>query len=692
MKNNILIQGSPWLILACLLVGALYAWLLYQKKANWSIRLNRILATSRFILVSIICILLLLSPYLRQIINKEERPAVVFAVDNSQSILAGIDTTRLTKLYMRLDEVAEKLRQKGLEVDIQTLEANTTYSNLKAIKPIVPSSNLGSMLNAVKNNYENRNLDKVVLISDGIHNQGLSPLFTPYNFPVYALALGDTTAKRDLRIRTVIANKVAYQGNEFPIVAEIENFGFPNRSITAYLSQNGTVLAKKNITFKGDGDLQTTTFYTTAKQKGIQHYVVSIDVLEGEFTAQNNSRDVYVEVIEGKEKVLIVAAAPHPDIKAIRSAIDKNENYSFDLHIPGINQLKPEKYDMVIFHQIPSINRLGNELMQQFKDLPTWYILGAQSDLNEFNKVSKDLKVTGRVGRTDQVTPSYNKTFSKFTFDNSKVNLFDKLPPVTVPFAEYTPSNAAEVILYQRVGNLATEKPLLMISQDGTRKTAVLAGEGSWQWRIEEFARQSSHESYDELVTKLIQFLSTKEDKRRLRVYPINQEFYDFEKVTFESELYNEIYERVYGQKITLTLRNEAGKTTTYSFTSTEGNTRFEISDLPQGVYGYEAVSETKGGVERATGQFTVRSMQLEALNTTADHNLLRQLAEKTNGKFFASNEIDKMTQAILADIKPNLIHSTEELSEFINLKWLFFLLLALATFEWFTRKYQGGY
>lgn len=685
-------QGSAWLLLVCLAVGALYAWLLYQKKATWTTRTNRILAGSRFVLVTIICILLLLNPYLRQIINKEERPAVVFAVDNSQSITAGIDTARLQKLYTRLDEVAEKLRQKGLEVEIQALEANKTFPKVKGIKPTLPVSNLGGMLNSVKNNYENRNLDKVVLVSDGIHNQGLSPLFSTFNFPIYTLALGDTTPKRDLRIRAVLANKVAYQGNEFPIVAEIENFGFPNRTVTAYLSQNGAILDKKTLSFKGDGDLQTATFYTTAKQKGIQHYVVSVDVLEGEFTAQNNTRDVYVEVIEGKEKVLVVAAAPHPDIKALRSAIDKNENYSFDLHIPNVNQLKPEKYDMVIFHQIPNVRKVGNDLLDKFKDLPTWYILGAQTDLNEFNRIYKDLKITGRFGRTDQVTPSFNKTFAKFTFDNAKSNLFDKLPPVTVPFAEYTTSNAAEVILYQRVGNLATEKPLLIVSQDAGRKTAVLAGENSWQWRMEEFARQNSHTSYDELIGKLVQYLSTKEDKRRLRVYPINQEFYDFEKVTFESELYNEIYERVYGQKITLTLRNEAGKATTYSFTPSEGNTRFEISDLPQGVYRYEAVSETKGGVERSVGEFTVRSMQLESLSTTADHNLLRQLSDKTNGKFFTANEIDKMTEAILANIKPNLLHSTEEISEFINLKWLFFLLLALATFEWATRKYQGGY
>jgi hypothetical protein len=47
-----------------------------------------------------------------------------------------------------------------------------------------------------------------------------------------------------------------------------------------------------------------------------------------EFTAQNNSRDAYIEVIDGKEKILLLAAAPHPDIKAIKSALEKNETTS----------------------------------------------------------------------------------------------------------------------------------------------------------------------------------------------------------------------------------------------------------------------------------------------------------------------------------------------------------------------------
>jgi hypothetical protein len=691
-KLNLITQESPWWILVCVLIGALYAFLLYSQKSAWSKQFNWALAFLRFASVTIICILLFLNPVIRQIVNREEKPTVVFAIDNSQSIANVNQAAQLKILYSELDQLSQDLKNKDVEIDIQQLDASVINKQISQIPLNYPGTNLSAMLNTIQNNYENRNLDKVILVSDGIYNQGVSPAFLNVGFPVYSLALGDTTPKKDLKIQEVLANKVAYLGNEFPIVAEVENVGYPNRVINAYLHQNGQILATKPLNFRGDNDIQQVTFYTNAKQKGIQHFEVSIDVLEGEFTPRNNVRDVYVEVIDGKEKILLVAAAPHPDIKALRSAIEKSENYSFDLHIPGISQLKNEKYDLVIFHQVPSIYRLGNELITQFKDVNKWFILGAQSDLNEFNRQSKQAKVIGRINRMDQVTPVYNKTFGKFTFEGSKIALFDKLPPVSVPFGEYSIGNGVDVILYQKVGNITTEKPLLIVDQQAAQKTAVMMGEGMWQWRLEEYSLSDSYESFDELITKLIQFLSTKEDKRKLRVYPINNEFYDFEKVVFESEVYNDIYERVYGQKINLSISNAEGKTSTYSFTSAEGNTRFEISGLGKGVYTYSASVEINGKPERAVGEFSVRDLQLEALNTTADHNLLRQMAQKTKGQFFTAQDLAAFKKAVLENRKPNLLHSTEDLSEAINLKWIFFLLLFLLSLEWAARKYLGSY
>lgn len=683
-------QQSPWLLVLCLLMGALYAFLLYQKKAPWSKTVNYALAFLRFVVVSILCWLLFLEPLIRQVINSEEKPTVVFALDNSQSIMNGTDSTSLYNLYGELDGIANQLKEDGINVDIELFEEGEPA--LSQIPFNYQSTNISSLLGVIRNNYENRNLDKVVLVSDGIHNQGISPSFLNYNFPIHTLALGDTTPQRDVRLQAVLANKVAYLGNKFPVVAEIENIGYKGQSVTAYLSKNGKIIDQKKISFKDNNGLEQVTFYATAQQKGIQHYVVTVSVLENEFTEQNNARDVYIEVIDGKEKILLVAASPHPDIKAIRAAVEKNENYSFDIHIPEINKVKDEKYDLVIFHQIPNIYRTGNELLNKYKNVSKWFILGAQSDLNTFNRINKNVKVVNRISRMDKVTPVFNNNFNKFTFESDKIGMIQKLPPVSVPFADYSISNSSEVLLYQRVGNIGTDRPLLVINQEGNIKDAILTGEGIWQWRLEEFSLADSHESFDELISKIVQYLSTKEDRRKLRVYPINNEFYDFEKVVFESEVYNDIYERVYDQKINLTITDEAGKTATYSFVSGQGSTRFEISGLKKGVYRYLATAQVQGKAESSGGEFTIKDLQLESLNNTADHNLLRQLAQKTDGRFYTPNQITALKSALLDNPKPNIIHSAENLSELINLKWIFFLLLALVAGEWVVRKYQGSY
>ncbi len=690
-KFVLLSESSWWWLIVCVGVGAMYAWALYSGKHHtWNKKTNYTLAGLRFGLVTIICILLLLSPFLRQIKNQEERPTVVFALDNSQSITLGNDTNAVRNLYKNLENLAQDLQKQDIDVKFQSLE-NANPKTIAKIPFSVTATPLSQMLTDIQNNYENRNLDKIILVSDGIHNQGISPTFLTLRSPVYSMALGDTTPKRDISLQTVLANKVAYLGNEFPLVAEIENNGFSNANTQVVLSQNGQVITQKSISFKGNNDVQQVTFNTQAKQKGIQHYTIQVQPLEGEFTLQNNVRDVYVEVIDGKEKILLVASAPHPDIKALKSAIEKNENYSFNMYIPTINELKEEKYDLVIFYQIPNLSGVGNDLLTKYKSVPKMFILGGQSDLLAFNSQNNALKISGRGGRTDQVTAIFNKTFTKFNLDIGKINFFEKYPPLSVPFGEYITNNNSDVILSQRVGNVRTERPLLLV-ENSNPKTAILAGEGLWQWRLEEYNLKNEHLTFEEWTSKLFQYLTIKDDKRKLRVYPTQDEFLDYEKVVFESETYNDIFERVYDKKINLTISDSEGKTRTYTFTSAEGNTRFDISGLPKGIYRYNATCQLNGKTEQVSGEFVIKSLQLEALTATADHNLLKQLSQKTQGKFFTQNQFEAFKKAILESRKPNLIHSTEDISEVINLKWIFFLLMLLLMLEWGSRKYLGSY
>ena len=58
----------------------------------------------------------------------------------------------------------------------------------------------------------------------------------------------------------------------------------------------------------------------------------------------------------------------------------------------------------------------------------------------------------------------------------------------------------------------------------------------------------------------------------------------------------------------------------------------------------------------------------------------------------FKQNQFEAIKQTILNHKVPEKIDSTEDLKEMINLRWIFFLILALLTVEWVFRKYLGGY
>ena len=304
--------------------------------------------------------------------------------------------------------------------------------------------------------------------------------------------------------------------------------------------------------------------------------------------------------------------------------------------------------------------------------------------------MNSSVNINANAGQIDKVTGRFNPNFKLLNLDPDKLSIIEKLPPMTVPFGEYKPLPGSEIVLYQNVGNLKTDRPLLILNTGGARKSAVLAGEGLWQWRMEEYALTDKQEAVDELFEKVMQLISVKDDKRKFRVYPLNNEYDTGEKISLETEIYNDIYEKIYGNSIRLDLIDERGKTKTYSYTNTEGS-RFELSGLTEGAYQFKATTTLKNNVESVSGQFVVRDLQLETLNLTADFGMLRQLSSQTGGQFVTSN-IESLKTYLAKNKAADRLDSTEDLSELIRNKWLFFLLLLLATIEWGIRKWQGSY
>jgi len=692
MDKKIIFETSPWFIIVCMLTGLIYSLILYKRKNPWTTRQSFLLGFIRFLTVSLIAFLLL-GPLIRQIQNIIIKPSIVIVIDNSQSITYNYSETEINNLNSDLNRIIENLSFNDYQIEVQdlggnkiSLASNFTYDQ--------PATNLSKTLNDIEDRYEGRNLSGVILISDGIYNQGMSPVYENYSFPLFTVGIGDTVKKQDIILKSLLYNKIVYQGNRFPLFAEISNYGYMGEGITIDVIKNNQTLATKTVSLPKNTGIQKVEFELKAENSGIQRYIISVRPKSNEFSRSNNSKEAYIEIVEGKEKILLLAPAPHPDIKVLRNAILKNDNYELQLVIPEISDYQDDKYDLAILHQLPDNKNTFNSIIENLKreNTPLFYILGSKTNITQFNNLNRCLTVRPLRNQFDNVFPALNTNFTLFNITNETQNIITDLPPILVPFGEYTIKGEVEVILFQQIGKIITNKPLLTINKNQTLKEAVLAGEGTWQWRLNEYMENFEFNGFDGLFGKIIQYLSAKEDKRKFRVYPVNNEQWDNEPVVFETEIYNDIYEKIYGQRIDLIIRNENDSSFEYSYIISPANSRFRISGLDPGVYQYTAKSVINGENAEVNGMFSVKKMQIETTTLTANHNLLKELARQSGGQFYAREQMDNLqTEIKNTDIK-SMIVSSENYLAIINLKWLFFLILMIITIEWGVRKYLGGY
>ena len=693
-KSTLLFEYSPWWILLCLGAGLLYAFILYQKKSTWSASTNKVLFALRFLLVSLAA-LLLLSPFLRMVLNQVEQPTFVIALDNSSSVPNGTDSVRLQQVEEQLEEFAARLSEKDIRVERRNL-SNEEIESFTTIDYDQKVTDFSGLLRAWQTEFEGRAFAGALLVSDGIYNQGMAPQYLNFASKINTLGIGDTIPVNDIILNNLQYNKIAYQGNLFPIRVELISQGISAGTLRVSVKKEGEEVASNSIKLAEKDQLLIADFQIPADQQGLQHYVVEVDKHPNEDITLNNRQDIYVDIVEGKEKILIAAASPHPDIKAIKSALSKNENYEVTTYVPMVDvQMPADVYDLVILHSpferqrrlAPLLERVANE------EFSTWYILGNNTLWDEFNNKAILLTIQRSRNESDQVRPAFNDGFTLFNFENEwKGTVNSYYTPVSVPYGEYSVTGGASVALFQKVGAITTNRPMWVISRNQDPKRAVTIGEGLWQWRMQEYSRTESYEAFDNLVLKTVQYLSSKEDKRKFRVYTSKTEYFDNEQVVFHTETYNDVFEPIYGQEVELKLTRSTGSITTYNYTTAPGNTRFRLNNLEDGIYRFEASAMVNGGRETANGQFSVRKLDLENLKQTADFNTLRELASATGGHFYSADQLELMKQNLLSIEPKGKLYSSEDYLPLIHLWWIFFVLLVLLSAEWFIRKYSGSY
>ncbi|MEJ6981921.1 hypothetical protein WG906_15745 [Pedobacter sp. P351] len=676
-------------LLFCILLGIGYAILLYKpRQLNSS--LNKSLFALRSLAVASIAFLLV-APMIKFSANTTEKPLIILAQDNSASISLSkplnFDTADYTKDLKDLEKELSKNHE------VKSLTFGTTVKTGLNLNYKESLTDINSLFKHINEQYPNRNIGAVILSSDGIYNQGGNPEYEAQNLksPVYTIALGDTIAKKDLLIANVNYNNIAYLGNDFQVEISIE--AFQSRGISSRLSvsgSSGTVFSKGIVV--GSNEFRLNIPVTlSAKKKGIQRFTVNLSPVSGELSTQNNTQTFFVEVIDGKNKVVILANSPHPDISAIKQSIELNKNYEVkSVLISDYKSSDITDAGLIILHQLPSAGTDIKPILQQAGNKPVWYILGAQTDVSSFSAMQSLLTINS-ASASEEVIAKVNDDFYEFTLSEQTLNNLQNFAPLLSPFGSYAVKSPASILFNQQIGKLATTRPLLLFSKDADKKVGVLTGEGLWRWRLEDFKETGTHKAVDELLTKVIQFMVTKDDKRKFRVYPAKNTFDESENVILNAELYNDSYELINSPDVAITLKQGNSKTYPYLFTRTGNAYILNAGILPSGEYSYSASTQLGKTKYSASGQFAVVEQQTEYRQTTANHQLLYNLSALNNGELFYPSDIKTLADKIKRnELIKTISYEDRRYEDLISLKIIFFLILALISTEWFLRKRNG--
>lgn len=692
MNGEIILTQPSYFIALCLFAGLLVASLLYfaEKELPKATRFG--LGLLRALAVSLIAFLLL-GPLLRNVDTRTQKPVFIIAEDQSSSIKSTVDS-----LAPQLDQLATSIAEK---YDVQRIGIGERVRSLPDTTAD-QATDLAQLFDYAKDNYPPELLGGILLLSDGIYNQGSDPSYSSAGLtvPVFSIPLGDTTPSRDVTIANALYNRIAYLGDKLELQVDVQATNLSGSATTITISEvatNGRTvqLDTKTLPIASKRSFQTARFLVEPKRAGVARYLITASGPQDERNKTNNRRTVSVDVLDARQQVLILAAAPHPDVSALRQSLEGNKNYetSFALLQNLTDEVKDA--DLVIFHNLPATGKDISAVLKQLdrRKVGRLFIAGTNTDMSALNTSQGLFSINAKGGQSNEVTPKLNGSFTLFTLNEEWSQTIKSWPPAIAPFAEYSSLSTGDILLTQRIGRVDTDFPLLAVGEVNGAKTGVFSGQGLWRWRLAEYQQNQSQEVFDGLFSSLVQYLALREDKRPFRVTTSERLYTTSEDITLQGELYNASYQLVNTPDVNLRITDAQGTAYPFLMDKVGNSYRLSAGRLPAGRYDFRASTSFNGQDYQSSGTFTVEARQLESIVTTADWNLLQRISDQQGGKLIMPNAIAGLTQDLLADnvAKPVLYQSVRT-RPLIDWPWLLAIALGLLAIEWFLRRRLGSY
>jgi hypothetical protein len=700
------------------LAGGLSYWMYRNVKIAIPNALRWGLNALRFITIFVI-LLLFLEPLWTAITEEKNPPIVVVLQDGTESMLAQKDSAWLKKQYPQIfNQLSAKLE--GADIRVQPFVFGAgDVKRLKSIDSVdykKSGSDLAAALEQITEQYANQNLAAIIVASDGISTEGKNPvnLTEQIKVPIFTALIGDTTRARDLIIESVLFNEISYLNTESPIQVNVRGQGITSENVSVTLAQRGKTIATQNVTLSPGNPTAKVNFNVKLDQVGIQQYEIHLNQIPNEISYQNNHQYIFIRVLETRLKVALFAGGPHPDVGALKKTLQKDNRY---LLTPYVRKSESEFYennplsadfsqaDIFIFQNFPAsvndrpiLDKIYAECDR--RKIPIMHFVGSGLRMNIHPRQKDFMGITAERTTTTASDAFINlqanyKNHSTYRFDDEAKfrEWINSAPPLQRNDSEWRAKPGTEVFAKAKIKGIALDYPIFGLQESNGMKNMVWVGENFWRLRSHNFLTFENFDLFDEWMYNLIQWLTTKSDNRRFRVFPSKNLYTGDERIIFKGQAFDDSYKPISGAEIKLQITDPQGKKFDYTLKEAQaGAYSLELSNFEEGTYSYTA-SGTKNGQNLGgdAGQFSVGRSAIEFVNLRADAPTMQQLAIRTDGQFVFAKDLLTLGDAIIRKptVKPlvELKKSTQAMHRFL---WPLILALTLLSIEWVVRKRFG--
>lgn len=672
---------------------------------------RRALLTTLRALALWLVLLLLFDPIWKRLTHSGEPPLLAVLIDTSESLTLGTTGTTPSERVRRA--LANFPTDAALRFYTFDGDATPRGTSLFADSLLFTGerTDIASALGRVEADFAGRNLRGVVLVSDGRSTDGRNPAYLAQRFPVpvYTAVAGDSLSSRDVRLARAATNDVAYAGSPLPIRAGIRAVGYTGQQVTVVVSESGRQLDQEQVTLAAGAEVSV-DLEVTPTTAGLRQYTVTVIPLGGEATTRNNSLTVTVRVLDDSRRVLLLAAAPSPDLTALRATLEADRSLEVTVRTqrsPGQFYEGPlpaqfNPYDLVVLAGYPgsaadagSIQRVADAIES---GLPAVFVLTRQTDLRRLEEGLGDvLPASPTQARPGFVAASFAPSAAGTEHPVLRdagipPGRFRALPPLAASPSRWVLRPGARVLGTVQRGGTILDAPLLAVRQSGTVRTAALLGAGSWRWRTLPDDLADLRPAYPGLIDRLVRWTTAARDRRPVRVRADRALFGEQERVTFTGQVYGEDFIPIEDAAITLTLRGPGGPTPLTMRPVGNGRYQADAGVRPAGSYTFSAEASRGGApLGQDRGTFGVGALAVEFRQPGADVGLMRQIAVRSGGTPVALDSLghfiqDLRTSGLLAD-RPFV---REDATPLLTLPWLLALAVGLLATEWVARKRFG--